>query len=197
MTVASLEGLLARLSAGDVQAAEQLFVTYEPYLRKVVRRQLTTRLRVKFDSVDVVQSVMADVVRRFREAGWRFPDSDHLRAFLVKATRHRLIDRCRQHHTALEREQSCEGTDIDRQALSPHPRPSQTVQASDLWRQMLALCPPRYHGMLELKRQGLSLQEIAGHTGLHEDSIRRILRNLARQLALREGTDPAAPALEE
>src|SRR3954452_24909377 len=99
-----LEALLARLDGGDVQAAEQVFRTYEPYLRKVVRRQLPTRLRAKFDSVDVVQSVWADLVRGFREAGWRFPDVPHLRAFLVKITRNRFIDRVRQHHTALERE---------------------------------------------------------------------------------------------
>jgi DNA-binding IclR family transcriptional regulator len=42
---------------------------------------------------------------------------------------------------------------------------------------------------LELKRQGLSLAEIAQRTDLHVDSVRRILRKLARQLAVR----PAPP----
>lgn len=196
MTADTLDTLLAQWSAGDTRAAEQLFVAYAPYLRRLVRRRLTPRLRAKFDSVDVVQSVMADVLRRSRKADWRFPDADHLRAFLAKAARHRLIDCCRQHASALEREQPCEGTDLEDHAPSLHPRPSQTVQANDLWRQMLALCPPRYHGMLELKRQGLSLQEIAGHTGLHADSIRRILRTLARRLALQQA-DPLTAAPEE
>jgi RNA polymerase sigma-70 factor (ECF subfamily) len=48
---------------------------------------------------------------------------------------------------------------------------------------MLALCPPEYHEILHLKRQGLLLDEIANRTGLHEGSVRRILRRLARQLA--------------
>jgi len=73
MTGESLNRLLENLSTGDVQAAEQVFVTYEPYLRKVVRRQLTSRLRAKFDSVDVVQSVMADVVRGFGKQAGAFP----------------------------------------------------------------------------------------------------------------------------
>ena len=35
-----------------------------------------------------------------------------------------------------------------------------------------------------MKRQGLPLAEIAGTTGLHEGSVRRILYDLARRLAI-------------
>ena len=63
------------------------------------------------------------------------------------------------------------------------PRPSEFVQAEDLWERMLALCPPGHHDLLRLKRQGLPLAEIAARTGLHEGSVRRVLRQLARQLA--------------
>src|SRR3954451_6815865 len=101
MNAEPVNSLLVKLCDGDLEAAEQVFLAYEPYLRKVVRRQLPPRLRAKFDSVDVVQSVWADVLHGFREANWHFPDVDHLRAFLVKLTRNRFIDRVRQHHTAL------------------------------------------------------------------------------------------------
>ena len=50
---------------------------------------------------------------------------------------------------------------------------------------------PDHHELLRLKRQGLPLQEIAARTGLHEGSVRRILRQLARQLAL--GPTPPDP----
>src|SRR6185503_13784456 len=86
----TLQGLLDRLGAGDDAVAEEVFRAYEPYLRKVVRRQLPPRLRAKFDSLDVVQSVWADLLTGFREAGWRFPSVGHLRAFLVKVTRNRF-----------------------------------------------------------------------------------------------------------
>ncbi|HZY85770.1 MAG TPA: helix-turn-helix domain-containing protein, partial [Gemmataceae bacterium] len=66
MSAEPLHTLLERLCRGDDQAAEQVFRTYEPYLRKVVRRQLPTRLRSKFDSLDIVQSVWADVLDGFR-----------------------------------------------------------------------------------------------------------------------------------
>ena len=104
MTQQPLDSLLEKLCSGDPAAAERVFLAFEPYLRMVVRKKLPARLRAKFDSMDVVQSVWADVLRGFREAGWRFADEAHLRAFLVKLTRHRFIDQLRRHRTAVARE---------------------------------------------------------------------------------------------
>src|SRR5438067_4173326 len=87
----SLAMLLERLHQGDLAAAEQVFVRYEPALRMLVRRQLSARLRAKFDSVDVVQSVWADLLGLFRQADQRFTDVDHLQAFLITATRNRFV----------------------------------------------------------------------------------------------------------
>jgi RNA polymerase sigma-70 factor (ECF subfamily) len=178
-----LENLFAQLCNGDEAAAGQVFLAFEPYLRKAVRRQLPPLLRAKFDSTDILQSVWADVLRGFREAGWRFSDVDHLRGFLFVATRNRLIDRVRQHQKAADREEPLgdgERTDV---LSSPLPRPSEVAEADDLWERILAECSPEHRPILEFKRQGYSLAEIGQRTGLHPDSVRRILRTLARQLA--------------
>jgi RNA polymerase sigma-70 factor (ECF subfamily) len=180
-----LDNLLAQLCSGDMAAAEQVFVAFEPYLRKAVRRQLPAPLRAKFDSADILQSVWADALRGFREAGWRFADADHLRGFLYIATRNRLIDRVRQHRRALEREGPLGLGDHLQTLPSPQPRPSELAQASDLWERILTHCPAEHRPILELKRQGYGLAEIAEQTGLHPDSVRRILRTLARQLAFK------------
>ncbi len=82
MNTPSLETLLEKLANGDSEAAERVFRDYEPFLRTMVRRRLTPMLRAKFDSMDVVQSVWADVLQGYREEGWRFKDQSHLRAFL-------------------------------------------------------------------------------------------------------------------
>jgi RNA polymerase sigma factor (sigma-70 family) len=184
-----LDALLERLSGGDEQAAQEAFLAFEPYLRKVVRRLLPPRLRAKFDSADVVQSILADLIHGSRAANWHFRDVAHLRAFLVHVTRNRFIDRVRHFRSATNREQPLAATDPERLPASSQPRPSELVQADDLWLTMLALCPPEHHELLRLKRQGLSLGEIAERTGLHPDSIRRILRQLSRQLAIRPGSD--------
>jgi RNA polymerase sigma-70 factor (ECF subfamily) len=69
---------------------------------------------------------------------------------------------------------------------APAPGPSEVVEAEELWQKMLSLCPPRHHELLRLRRMGLPLGEVAARTGMHEGSVRRILRRLARQLALQE-----------
>jgi RNA polymerase sigma-70 factor (ECF subfamily) len=190
MSTDPLDALLDKLCSGDAAAAEEVFRTYEPYLRMVVRRQLPARLRAKFDSVDVVQSIWVDVLHGFREAGWRFTNSAQLRAFLVKVTRNRFIDRVRQHQRVLDREQPIESTELEGRSMARDPRPSEVVQADDLWQQMLALCPPAHHELLRLKREGKSLAEIAEQTGLHPSSVRRILYDLARQLAASKDQSP-------
>jgi RNA polymerase sigma-70 factor (ECF subfamily) len=186
MSATPLDGLLEKLCTGDAIAAEQVFVAYEPYLRMVVRRQLPARLRAKFDSVDIVQSIWADVLVGFRQARWRFTDAEHLRAFLVKVTRHRFIDRLRQCTGAVKHERQFKEETQAQPAMSPQPRPSELAQAKDLWEQLLVLCPPIHHELLRLKLKGSSLDEIAAHTGLHKSSVRRILYDLARQLATRQ-----------
>ena len=67
----------------------------------------------------------------------------------------------------------------------PQPRPSEVAQAGDLWERILAHCPAEHRALVVLRRQGYSLAEIAERTGLHPDSVRRILRTLARQLAFK------------
>jgi RNA polymerase sigma factor (sigma-70 family) len=183
MTDDALDALMEKLCTGDAAAAEQVFVTYEPYLRMVVRRMLPVQLRPKFDSIDVVQSIWADMLGGFREAGWRFASTAQLKAFLVKATRHRLIDRIRQQRRALDHQVPLTPADLDSHAPSGEAAPSEVVEADELWERMLGLCPPAHRPILEMKRRGCALAEIAAATGFHESSVRRILYDLARRLA--------------
>jgi RNA polymerase sigma-70 factor (ECF subfamily) len=121
--------------------------------------------------------------------GWHFPDRGSLLALLTTMTRRRLVSRYRTHRAALRCEQSttADGVDV---AARCQPRPSELAQAEELWERMLALCPPAHHEVLRLKRQGFRLQEIADRTGFHEGSVRRILRQLTRALALQSGAVP-------
>jgi RNA polymerase sigma-70 factor (ECF subfamily) len=180
MSADSLDTLLLKLAHGEDAAAERVFREYEPLLRAMVRKRLTPPLRTKFDSMDVVQSVWADVLASYREEGWRFNDRDHLRAFLARVTFNHFFHQCRRHSHALEREHSLVG---DEPQASNQPRPSQVVQADELWESLVELCPPTHLEVLRLKREGLAVGEIASRTGLHEGSVRRILYELARRLA--------------
>jgi RNA polymerase sigma factor (sigma-70 family) len=186
MTQSSLDELLELLCSGDAAAAERAFLEYEPYLREVVRRLLPQRLRAKFDSVDIVQSAWSDLLTGFRQSGWQFADTHQLRAFLVKVTRNRFIDRYRQHDRIARIEEPLGDRAFEQLASTAPTAPGSHAQAEDLWQRLLTLCPPDYQPILQMKRQGIALDTIAAQTGLHPGSIRRILRNLATQLASTE-----------
>ena len=77
--------------------------------------------------------------------------------------------------------------------LAGPPRPGQVVPVEELWETISDSCPPGHRPILELKRQSLSLAEIASRVGLHEGSVRRILSDLARRLTWRWWTWPGGP----
>jgi len=192
MTADSGDDLLARLSRGEADAAEQLFAAYAPFLRAVVRCQLSSQLRGKLDSADVVQSVWVQVVRRLGQDGWQVKDENQLKALLATIARRRLITRVRQFDRSPDIDPE---SGLEAMPDSRHSRASEIAQANDLWEQMLDLCPPDHHPILTLRREGHSLDEIATRTGLHEGSVRRIIRRLSRDLAMRAEPhkEPASP----
>jgi RNA polymerase sigma factor (sigma-70 family) len=175
---------------GDAESLEKLFDLYEPYLRAIIRRQISSRLRAKFDSTDVVQSVWVQFIQKLGQDGWQVNDRDHLRALLVTIAQRRLIDRVRRY----DRDGNDPGADEGHSSLADlrYPSPSQSAQAKDLWSKMLSLTPPEHHQVIILKREGLPLAEIAARTGLHEGSVRRIIRRLSRELTLYE--QPLSPS---
>jgi RNA polymerase sigma-70 factor (ECF subfamily) len=181
-----MEMLLGQLCHGELDAVERAFVTYEPYLRMIVRRQLSGAMRLRFDSLDIIQSVWADLLRGFRAGIWAFDSAEQLRRFLVRATLHRLIDRTRREQRSLRREQSI---DPDGLHSIPEAEPcvaSADMEADELWQQMLELCPPQHRELLALRREGLPLEVIAARTGLHKSSVRRVLYELAARVARRQ-----------
>ena len=110
MTEDSLDHWIERMNQGEAEAMERLLLAYEPYLRIVVRRRLGHRLRTKVDSIDIVQSVFANVLNGFRKGSWRFAGRPQLRAFLRRIAWRRLADRYQQHREGLVREQSLDDT---------------------------------------------------------------------------------------
>ena len=107
------------------------------------------------------------------------------RNFLVQVTRNCLTDRLRHFRPAASSAAAvgpaCESNHPS--LASAQPRPSEIAQGNELWESLLANCPAKYHEILRLKRQGLTINAIAAQVGMHEGSIRRIIRQLARRLA--------------
>ena len=130
------------------------------------------------------------------EAGWRFADEAHLRAFLVKLTRHRFIDHLRRHRTAAARERSLGELVPENEPQSRLPSASEVVQANELLEQMLELCPPAHRDIVQLRMRGMAVAEIATRTGLHVGSVHRIFHDLACRVAVGRRSAARAGAAE-
>ena len=188
MSEVTLDRWIERLNNGESAAVEPVLRAYEPYLRIAVRRRLGRRLRVKVDSMDIVQSVFANVINGFRNGGWRFDGRPQLYAFLRRIAWRRLADRYQEHRKVLDREQPLAETAAQRFPDAGTPRPSQVAQGRELWERVLQACPPAHREVVRLRMNGHLLSEIAARTGLHEGSVRRILYDLARRMSLTRRT---------
>jgi RNA polymerase sigma-70 factor (ECF subfamily) len=180
-----MEVLLGQLNQGELEAVQRTFVTYEPYLRMIVRRRLSGAMRLRFDSLDIIQSVWADLIRGFRAGAWTFASAGQLRRFLVRATLHRLVDRTRREQRSLRREQQFDPVGLRSLPETGKCVVSAGMEAEELWQEMVDLCPPQHRDLLALRRQGLALADIAARTGLHQSSVRRVLYELAARVARR------------
>jgi RNA polymerase sigma factor (sigma-70 family) len=184
MSEQSLDRWIERLNNGDAEAVEHVLSAYEPFLRIAVRRRLGRGLRSKVDSMDIVQSVFADVIRGFRNGGWRFDGRPQLQAFLRRIAWRRLADRYQEHRKALGKEQSLDDTGPANLPQSGAPRPSQVAQGREFLERVLQACPPAHRDVVRLRMSGYRHAEIAARTGLHEGSVRRILYDLARRMSI-------------
>jgi RNA polymerase sigma factor (sigma-70 family) len=145
-------------------------------LERMVRRLLPAQLRSKIDPEDVVQSAWLAVCRR-QSAVDVFRSLELAERYLRTVTRNCLVDLIRHFRRASACEQALDGA-ADHLRTN-EPAPDALAAADELWASMLAACPPEYQQILQMKRGGESLAEIACATGLHASSIRRILYRLA------------------
>jgi RNA polymerase sigma-70 factor (ECF subfamily) len=177
-----LESLVRRLNDGDPAAAGPLLQHFEPYLRMAVRRHLNGRIRSKFDSEDVVQSAMADLIVHFRDSGRAFEDGVHIRNFLNRVVLNRLHDRFRRHRREMVQQKVMHESELGEISDSGNDRPSRDLSRNELWETIMKACPERHRQVILLRKEGLRHTEIAGRLGLHPSTVRRVIAEVARQM---------------
>lgn len=192
-----LDHWIERLNNGEAEAVEHVLLAYEPALRIAVRRRLGRRLRAKVDSMDVVQSVFANVIHGFRAGGWRFAGRAQLHAFLRRIAWRRLADRYQENRKVLDREQSLGETESLSLPDTQSPRASEVAQGREFLDRVLQSCPPAHREVVRLRMNGFKMSEIASRCGLHEGSVRRILYELARRMSISRQSEPNARTLTE
>jgi RNA polymerase sigma factor (sigma-70 family) len=178
-----ISDLIARAKAGDEAAIREFLIRFEQEVRIMVRGRLPKKLRTQFDSMDFVQAVWQSFFADLQKDSREFENVHHLRRFLAGVARNKVYEEHRRltrtEKYALAREQRLYvrrgSREVQRELISPEPTPSQAVQASDRLAQLIAGCTPREVQVITLRHQGMTFEEIAARTGVHERSVRRII----------------------
>lgn len=183
-----IAAFLARIQAGDEDAARDLLSRYEAEVRLVVRRQLPRLLRSRFDSLDFLQSVWGSFFHRVRTGPAQFEDSRHLVAFLARAAKNKVIDEYRRAASQkqdMHREEPIWGEGHrPRDLTAEEDTPSQVAQAHEAYDRLRDLLPQERRDLLELKANGLSSREIGERLGISERTVQRVLEDLRRRALL-------------
>lgn len=190
-----IRGFIARIRAGEEDAARELLVRYEAKVRLVVRRQLPKLLRSRFDSLDFLQSVWGSFFHRVRTGPTDIEDEPNLVAFLAWAARNKVVDEYRRasskKHDVRREEPLWDRAGEPREVLaSGADTPSELVQAQETLQRLQDQVPKERRQVLELKAAGFSCREIGERLGISERTVQRLIESL------RDRTDDDSGSIE-
>jgi len=176
--------LVARLQAGDPQAADEVFARYAQRLVCVAEQQLSRKLAGRLDGADVVQSVFRTFFRRSAGGEFRIDSSAELWRLLVQITLRKARAYGRQ-HTAGVRDVAAEapgGAAFLAEALAHEPGPAEAAALVDQIEALLRGLPPLYCDLLRLRLEGNSVSDTAARLGVSRRTVHRGLRLLQERL---------------
>ena len=179
------------LRARERAAAEELLARYSSQLVALARQRLGSRIAVKVDADDVLQSVMRTFFRRLDGGQIELRNWESLTALLTVMT----LRKCQRQHRLF----SSEMRDVGLESIIRHedewaaltipdrtPSPLEVVAFTDLIEQMLARISPRDGEMIKLLLAGESVDEIAHRFRRSRRTVQRSLERIRQALTRHE-----------
>jgi RNA polymerase sigma-70 factor (ECF subfamily) len=203
-TDATFAALIARIRAGDAEAAAEVVRRYEPEIRRAIRLRLTDPgLRRVFDSMDICQSVLANFFIRAAAGQFDLEEPEQLLHLLVVMAQNKLRDQVSYHRAARRDQRRVEpGGDLPLQGVREStPSPSQAVAARELLEAVRAALTEQEGSLFDQRALGRDWNSIAAERGERPDTLRKrldaALNRVAGELGLEEVLDvtswPANP----
>ena len=193
----SFRALIARVRAGDEQAAAELVRRYEPAIRRAVRFRLAdARLGSLLDSMDICQSVLASFFVRVALGQFELETPDQLLRLLATMTRNKLAGQVKGHGAARRDFRRVEAAPGDRDdeagaeriaGLDPTPR--RELAARELLDEALRRLSPEERRILDCREQGGQWAEIAAELGSSPEALRKRLARAVDRVAHELGLD--------
>jgi RNA polymerase sigma-70 factor (ECF subfamily) len=186
--------LIARVRAGDEEAAREIVRTYEPTIRRTVRIRLADpRLRRLLDSTDICQSVFGSFFVRAALGQYDLDDPQQLLRLLVDMSRKKLINHERRERAArrdIQRTQG--GAALEFGVPAPDATPSQEVAARELLQEVRKRLSPDERRLAEQRAAGRDWAGIAADEGGTPESLRKKLGRAVDRVVQELGLDEAA-----
>jgi RNA polymerase sigma-70 factor (ECF subfamily) len=152
----------------------------------MVRRRLPARIRGQFDTDDFTQEVWSSVIADCRKRYVPFDQPNHLLGYLDAVVHNKVTQefrrrtRTRKYDIAREEPLYIRKGDgvVPQELVGTDPTPSEEVQAGERLEQMVTGRSPTEIQIVELRRDGLTFDEIGVKVGLHEKAVRRVIESL-------------------
>ena len=175
--------LMAQVKAGDQAAIRLVLSRFGREVQMMVRARLPRKLRNQYDSSDFVQAVWQSLFAEVPHQSPNFQEIAHFRSYLAGIARnkineqHRRLTRTEKYNISKEERLYIRrgDRDVPREVVSPSPSPSQAAQAGDRLDCLIAGRTQREIDVIQLRRLGLTFDEIAAQTGVGERTARRII----------------------
>jgi RNA polymerase sigma-70 factor (ECF subfamily) len=191
----TFRALMRRVRAGDAEAAAELFRTYEPEIRRILRfRMRDARQHRVLDPEDICQSVMATFFVRAAAGQYDLERPDQLLRLLVTMAQNKLVDKVRRHQADRRDQRRVEAgaAGLLDAVADRQPTPSQIVAGRELLPKVLGLLTDEERYLAEQRALGRTWQDLAQELGANSEALRKRLKRALdrafRELGLGEET---------
>lgn len=187
--------VVRRARSGDQAATAALLGRFEAEVRTMVRIRLPRSLRNQFDSMDFVQAVWTSLFAGPGPGGdAQFSDEEQFLRFLAGVARNKVYEEHRRQTRTKKYDIGREERlyvrrgerEVPRDVAGSDPTPSESVQASDRMGQLIQGRTEQEAAILQLRREGLTFDEIAARLHCNERSVRRVIDAVRRRMEDRQ-----------
>lgn len=185
----TLDDLLARLRAGDNDAAAEIFHRFARRLLGLARNRLRHLPPQKVDPEDVLQSVFRSFFRMQAKLSPKQTNWDSLWGLLTLIT----VRKCgrqldyfhaqgRDHRKEVAAPASADSSGAGWEAIAREPTPSEAAMLAETVEQLMRELKERERPILELSLQGHSVAKISEKVRRTERTVHRVLRAVRLRL---------------
>ena len=171
-----------------MEAVWELLDIYGPFVMRVIRRNLGTELRGKFDSEDFLQAVWLSF----------FTDDNHVQqadsperlvALLTAMARNKLVDESRRflggQKRQIHRERSINAPGVNQHTLKADAQatPSQFAIARERWQEITKGLTDEQQQIIRMLVGGATHAEAAGKVGTSTKTVQRLLHRIMQDIS--------------